>query len=56
MHKARFLVTFKKAVYANNRKVKVYDCESKQASDEPRDGIVLYIKTRLSSDRTSLAH
>eukprot|EP00347_Sterkiella_histriomuscorum_P020704 403336798 len=42
----KFLVTFKKGVYANSKKVKVKDFENKE-KDEPREGLVEKIKSRL---------
>ncbi len=47
--KPRFVVTFKKSVYVNSRKVKVYDNETKNSSDEPRDTVVMHIKSRIAA-------
>lgn len=46
--RSRFVVTFKKSVYANSRKVKVLDTETKQGSDESREAVVSYIKARIA--------
>ncbi|CDW86336.1 eukaryotic translation initiation factor 2alpha kinase [Stylonychia lemnae] len=45
----KFLITFKKAVYANNKKVKVKDFENKTEKDEPREGLVERLKNRLKN-------
>jgi len=45
----KFLITFKKAVFANNKKVKVKDFESKIEKDEPREGLVERLKNRLKN-------
>lgn len=47
MQKARFLVMFKKQVYANTGKFKVRDFDLKMEKDESRDTLVEYIKSRL---------
>ena len=46
---ARFLVTFKKGVYTNSKKVKVKELESKVEKDEPRETVVEYLKARIKS-------
>lgn len=43
------MITFKKAVYAKNKIVKLKDFENKSERDELREGLVEKIKNRLRS-------
>lgn len=43
----KFLVTFKKGVYANSKKVKVKDFEKKEEKDEPRERLAHSLAKRL---------
>ncbi len=43
------MITFKKTVFTNTKKVKVKDFECRIESDEHRDSVVQYIKSRIKS-------
>ena len=45
----KLLVTFKKAVYVNTKKVKVKDFEHKTDKEVPRDQLVDLIKVKFKS-------
>ena len=45
----KFLITLKKAVYANTKKVKVKDFENKTEKDYPIENLVEKLKSKLKN-------